>query len=250
MSANAGKVMLGADGYVLRGHDGKIVLADNLYPMHAAYTASASYRKAQTYLGGTIAQNPIWGATWESSGADGAGSQVVTRMSRESVGGPIDASSWNSWQRATKYTMTGIEWNRVNKCRLSYRLTIRGIDSSGYAFKEMPYKCFFGVSGAEPDGDNEPWNGAGWTMFASGVTEEGTVEVGGVADIMDCDGIVWLAAIIDVTAPVITLADTQFWDGMGTISRFCGASISVSIIDPQAPDYDVLPFKIIYNLAT
>jgi hypothetical protein len=68
ISPNNGKVLLGADGNPLRGASGKIVLADNLYPMvptqqNLYYIRSLEYPPFDR----TCASSNVWNEAWSSS---------------------------------------------------------------------------------------------------------------------------------------------------------------------------------------
>lgn len=178
-SANAGKVMLGADGCVLRGHDGKIVLADDIYPMRPRFAGSYYVRQAiHSWDDGVKLENPVWGATWshvESSLPENfaplPGSYSPLRYGQlyyPSVG--LEATVWNATQHVARWDFSEVDMNRVAKIRISNLVW-----SVSREELNIPFKFYYASAGATlPSGTNAPWSGTGWTLLTStvGTTRE------------------------------------------------------------------------------
>ena len=115
ISPNAGKVLLGADGSPLRGADGKIVLADNLYPMVPTQTTSCYLRESYiAALPPPCAAADVWTAAWsENNGNLPSGHCVYSMGSR---------STWVRQAIIQTSTSEGaIDWSRVKKLTQTIR---------------------------------------------------------------------------------------------------------------------------------
>ena len=187
-STNAGKVMLGADGCPLRGHDGKIVLADNLYPARLlSWDISGWYRGASTMitdiyhtpLGAADCVSPVDGKDW-SSGSTALG--VYYLRSVTDWGGDPD---WRLLHLTPQYVrkhdghvgpdFITVPWLRVSKVKINWRVWANSSGASAHATN-------FAIGTATatiPSGSNEPWTGSGWTHLAT-VQPDGSQDVGDV----------------------------------------------------------------------
>ena len=186
-STNAGKVMLGADGCPLRGHDGKIVLADNLYPARLlSWDISGWYRGASsmiTYISHTplVAADcvsPVMDTDWVSGNA-GLGVYYYRNVT-DWGGDPY----WHLLHVTPQYVRKHdahvgpdsitVPWLRVSKVKINWRVWANSRDASAHATN-------FAIGTATatlPSGSNEPWTGSGWTHLA-------TVQPDGSQDVLD-----------------------------------------------------------------
>jgi len=149
--------------------------------------------------------------------------------------------TFNYWfvnQATRKYTLTGIEWDRVAKMRVSYLLRTPAIDY------DIPFKWYYGLSSAtEPSGSNEPWDGTGWTLFASHTATSSVVYTYGVLDIVGCQGTFWLAGFADVTSPPFIPGTDEDISVDSTCTHVFGGTYG-------GETYDPVFWEITYNLAT
>lgn len=239
MSANAGKVMLGADGCVLRGHDGKIVLADNLYPMHASPSYVEWYRSYSRSVG--YDEPPIDNGVWEETWIDGystSGLVILNHIAWYYQDGTHFLIRWNADQLVRKYTLSGVDWPRVAKMKVSY--LFQSWCSSGYP---IPYKWYWGINNATaPSGSNAPWEGTGWTLLANVTATSPTAYDYGVIDVTGCNGTFWLAGFADVTTSPFNPAP-----GVRRFNSTCEHSFGQNY---YGTPYPPLIFDIVYNLAT
>jgi hypothetical protein len=186
-STNAGKVMLGADGCPLRGHDGKIVLADNLYPARLlSWYISGWYRGTSTMitdiyhtpLVAADCVSPVDGKDW-SSGSTALG-VYYDRTVIDFGGDPY----WRVVHHTPQYVQKhdghvgpdsiAVPWSRVSKVKINWRVWANSRSASAHATN-------FAIGTATattPSGSNEPWTGSGWTHLA-------TVQPDGSQDIYD-----------------------------------------------------------------
>lgn len=174
MSVNAGKVMLGTGGHVVRGHDGKIVLADRLWPkLITVPSAAAGWRRS--YAG--AAPNLIASATWESPYIfNTLATSTVWNMRHDEY---YDYDDVYDLQDVRKFTIADCEYvnyptlalpvSRIAKVKITWRLA-----SSYYSGYVTPFtrKIAIGAHNAtKPSGSNEPWDGSGWTNVGTYVHE-------------------------------------------------------------------------------
>ncbi len=112
---SAGKVMLGTDGNPLRSADGKIVLADDLYPMVPNHTVTR-YSRLVEYDDGVCSASDIWGRSW-----------FVDDGTNSTIGGFFgadlrvdDATNGYCWQGVTQITIgtNAIDWARVKSIKV------------------------------------------------------------------------------------------------------------------------------------
>ena len=245
-STNAGKVMLGADGCPLRGHDGRIVLSDNLYPMRPDWTLTNWGRRGTANITYGAVNNPVWGETWETpSSGFGSGLSFSHRAWQEED--VLVGTLWVSEQGVSKYSFSGIDWPRVAKMRVSYLFRAHG----NMEAKLVPYKFYYGInSPTEPSGSNKPWEGSGWTLLASFNATTPTVYTYGVLDLVGVTNSFWLAGFADVTAPMFDpVADAALFDSDGfspTLSATTYFSFGGTY---NQTTYASVRFEIVYNLA-
>jgi hypothetical protein len=102
---SAGKVMLGTDGNPLLSADGKIVLADDLYPMVPTQQSDIYYRESSRE-DNVCSATEVWSVDW-STPWEGFGSASY-RMS----------DTWTITSQSvlqTKFAGNSIDWARVKK---------------------------------------------------------------------------------------------------------------------------------------
>lgn len=262
-SANAGKVMMGADGCPLVGHDGKIVLADSIYPARLwHWDTSGWYRNAggvqyvsHTPLIEADCVSPVWDQTWApEDGGEPLGWRTGVSYYRtvSDIGTP-EAPLWSvfhdtpqSVQKITSHSGPGhlaVPWSRVNKVTINWRVWARSGTASPYATNYA-----IGTASATlPSGANEPWTGSGWTHIA-------TVQPDGSQDMYDTlasgsftftptvDGLTWYLGIY-ASEP----GGTGSVGSYNVSCHFNWWDLDPGFLDPTAPvDYP----RVIYNLAT
>jgi hypothetical protein len=110
--SDEGKVLRSTNGSFLRSPDGKIVLADDLYPMvptqqGAGYNRGAGYYPYQE----GCASSDVWSVGWSSDG------EYPNRYPAQFFNRPSTGSR-GSYQtiRQTKFVDNTIDWSRVEKC--------------------------------------------------------------------------------------------------------------------------------------
>ena len=200
MSANAGKVMVGTDGCPLRGHDGKIVLADRLWPK--LITVPSAYTGWRREYWGD-APNLIASATWESPFKyDGLWISTSWAMRHDEYD---DYDVVHDFHDVRKFTLADCEYvnyptlalpvNRIARVKIAWRL-----EAAFYVGFVTPFtrKIAIGDHNAtEPSGSNEPWNGSGWTNVGTYVHEgepDGVeIATGEATATLNGDGVFYLA---------------------------------------------------------
>ena len=131
---SAGKVMLGTDGNPLRSADGKIVLADDLYPMVPVFTVQRFYR-AFLYDEGVCPASEIWEMVWNNAiDADYDGAYLSVDSTANGF----------CWQNVTQITIGAntIDWARVKGVycdRTLLDMSVAG-DTAGWNLKTTTAK--------------------------------------------------------------------------------------------------------------
>jgi len=236
ISPNAGNVLLGADGSPLMGADGKIVLADNLYPTGVypadweQYTSGLLsplsypftpmdgwYRLTQQgYQPAYPDFSALLGsATWAPSTTEPF-ARLQVRV--------FEDSGWHNifQQTCIKYPITGWTkrpgtsvdpvWSRARAIRMHWHSTI----FIGYGTTaEINFKYYIGTGASVvlPSGTNEPWEDAGWNSLGSGVGgTSGTFDIAYDESVGDLYFALWADS---PASPLVVYEEMTFF-----ISRF------------------------------
>lgn len=178
MSADAGKIMLGIGGCVLLGHDGKVVMADDYYPLRIASASDSvnwdRYGSATKYLEYypplmSDLINPVWASAWNSLNAS------ATFIFRRTISGGGDFSTVNLYaaQSVSKLASfqgaggASIPWSRVKRCVFTISV-VAGVNTAPANVTNA--EIWAATNGAtEPStvAANNPWEGTGWTKLFS-----------------------------------------------------------------------------------
>jgi hypothetical protein len=121
--SDEGKVLRSTNGSFLRSPDGKIVLADDLYPMVPTQQSVIYYRESNRY-DSVCAATEVWGVDW-SILVPGSLKTFASKNYRSS-------STWTTTAQSllqTKFVGNNIDWPRVKK--LTQRIFIYAYDFSG-----------------------------------------------------------------------------------------------------------------------
>jgi hypothetical protein len=128
--SDAGKVLIGTDGNPLRSADGKIVLADDLYPMTVSIDSVDFFWRAVYNATTSCPATDAWSLSWVSTpegGAYGAYADIT------------GALSGTYWQAVAKITLApnSIDWARVKKIQLpmEFQWGARAGDTDGWEAK-------------------------------------------------------------------------------------------------------------------
>ena len=125
-----GSVMIGTNGEPLLSADGKIVLADDLYPRVPAFTISYFNRQHYKSWGGCI-NTEIWAKDWSS----GFRSPHAFVYKGDWDGGSFNSRCGHSIHQRLFTVNDQIDWTRVVAIR--HHLNISG----GGSFREGPFTC-------------------------------------------------------------------------------------------------------------
>jgi hypothetical protein len=230
--SDAGKVMIGTDGNPLLSADGKIVLADDLYPMwlSPAVTEYARFADGDDLSPpNSCPAADVWSASWGSTGYGGLGTWFFGISADDSPGE-------TSWVQQKGIVLTfgtdNIDWSRTKAIKI--RMTVDGQSPSGLSVKVTTAKNI--TDGIMPSGDTirDSWTLAGTYQNDFGSqTLEITHDTGGVKP--DNVGI---AAFFDVsTCPLGGEYGTEYYEIYNSI-------LAGSQLDPPIPT-----IQVIYNLA-
>ena len=240
-SANAGKVLLGADGCPLVGHDGKIVLSDSIYPKSIS-DPDIDTRWARYWTGTHDApDDEIFDQDW---GADMAAPPKTE---------PTASCEWRSLANGDLYFISmkqsvfkfsladatfrnsgliDVDWSRITHLIFDWRLYGYADDDGTQGVYAHAHIGNF--SATNPYGNNEPWE---YT------TDDEWVELAS-EEVLDQDSSNWVLASgthtftpLDPTNPTFYAA--VFFDAYSGLIR----------VDKSAFLY-VFNFRVRHNLAT
>jgi hypothetical protein len=189
--SDADKVLIGLDGNPLLSVDGKIVLADDLYPKTAIPTGWVLSDTGLSYF------NHIDDAlAWKrSSSGTSAYPDFQSLLGAVDWASSIDSSelpvpllslliteNGASYDRLfetqlVKLPVTGwdttLSWSRVKKLKLNFEVwpAYYYADWSTY---DINFKAYIGQGSSvtDPSGSNEPWEGTGWSLLGEGSTSD------------------------------------------------------------------------------
>jgi hypothetical protein len=113
-SPNAGKVLLGADGNLLLGAAGKVVLADDLYPMVPTQQDLYFYRTTGKIYLPDYAAPLVWALPWSSASGANAPSITWWAFSTPNYSGATQTVCQTTFDIAEGDT-DPIDWPRVKK---------------------------------------------------------------------------------------------------------------------------------------
>jgi hypothetical protein len=171
--SDEGKVLIGTDGNPLVGHDGKVVLADRLYPYRVSLADVTPYNRGLFAVGSTSATtSPVLEEEWDEPGTT-TDLLRCRYWKRWSGSGAENTYAYLTSQRVAKYDNhrysnypdLEIPWGRVATWKFGWEIEARRSWSSQPA---VTFRFLLGSKTATaPDGSNEPWDGTGWTQIAS-----------------------------------------------------------------------------------
>jgi hypothetical protein len=227
--SNAGKVLLGADGNPLIGHDGKVVLADDLYKMRATATGPTEYVRRTSYYDATppCAINDVWDETWRSpTGTEGGAASVLY----------VDASPGNDAIQSVDvygFENANIDFDRV--ASLTVRVRVRSYLGNPSLYPGNGNGAvYIGIAASAPSGDAAPWEDGG--SLADGWSSLTTIDFSAQTTQEEYE-------YHDVTVPVVsgvpqTLSIAAAFEPFG-----CGDDVS-QILQPT-----ITQVSVVYNLA-
>jgi len=169
--SDEGKVLVDASGRPLVGHDGKIVLADRLYPMTVKCTATLAgeWNRWKTDDPSPYTGDGVWDLDWDEGGG-GTAFRVFRRVTSCSH----YQSVWKytlAWEYAN-YSTLEIPWARIaSNFALSFSAEITKDDSgSGHINPDgISARCDYSLtSQSDPFGSEEVWERSGWASLFSG----------------------------------------------------------------------------------
>jgi hypothetical protein len=187
--SDAGKVLIGTDGNPLLSADGKIVLADNLYPktaIPAGWVLNVSGLSYFNHVDNALAwdrsdsangtypdfQASLGAQSWSGSSASDDSPVGFLGLSIQENGATFDRFFDT---QLIKLPVTGwdttLEWTRVNKLKLNFEVWPAFYNDDWSAY-DINFKAYMGQGSTitEPSGSNEPWTGDGWALIGEGST--------------------------------------------------------------------------------
>jgi len=174
-STNAGKVMLGADGCPLVGHDGKIVLADSIYPIDISLP-TVHTRWARYWTGTHDAEEPYFSYTpddeifdqdWGEDAADPPQSNPTASCNWRSLANG-DLYFISMKQSVFKFSLADatfrnsgsidVDWSRITHLIFDWRLYGYKTSNNDDGTQGVYAHAHIGnVAATNPYGNNEPW---------------------------------------------------------------------------------------------
>jgi hypothetical protein len=239
--SDEGKILVGTDGNPLIGHDGKVVLADRLYPMTVKCTATLAGEWYRSYedTSSPYTGDAVWSINWEEGGASPRARRVFLRTASA---GHLQ-SIWKytlAWQY-TNYAALEIPWGRIaSNFAISYAAEITKTDSgSGHINPDaISARCAYSLSTQDdPSGHEEIWDRDGWGALFSGTV---AADKGGSVNLPPTPpSQLWFAAYFDPWTP-----DPADFDNAPSASYVF--RMAVTDVTPTSPQNRT----IVYNLAT
>jgi len=125
--SDAGKVLVGTDGNPLLSADGKIMIADNLYPIVPTQQRVSWWRDLLSYS--SCAAYDVWATDWTSNPNNSL------YASYQNNTGTFTVSIQMLYQ--FKFAGSGIDWTRVKKLTLPINLLLTGDAQNGRITKSI-----------------------------------------------------------------------------------------------------------------
>jgi hypothetical protein len=267
--SDSGKVMIGTDGNPLLSPDGKIVLADDLYPAFLAFVAEVDddalgqtmWKRTKSYNGGSNPGNSydfIKSTVWESPSSR-AIDPATTLLLHAAVGlypmqltRYVTSSSFPDFrlevtQRVVRFHLTSalgyenyaIPWSRV--CGLSCAWQILAYENWTDAPDAVPFHlaAAFGDDAETPTAgeSNEPWDGEDWEEL--GVASATTATANQVL----------ASGVFEFPIPPENISTENPWTMMYALWEGGVTSPPVPSSYRQSAYVRIGPVRIVYNLA-
>jgi len=167
--SDAGKILLGTSGNPLTSADGKIVVADNMYPVRVSATTGNGYTRTVYYTsseGPPYAVSDVYSASWEEPSSIFARAKF-TYAERAGAWQNVATQGMRRWS-----TPETVEWARVAKVRTLVQVNMAGIDEDDEGILEV----YATINATAPESNETPWLDDGWDLVASIDMAEGVEE--------------------------------------------------------------------------